>query len=103
MRRRSGHGVGEECLPFEALPQRRLAPFSADRSGLPATLSRPILTGLLRKQLRFRGVIVTDSLDMSGASVMPRERVAVQAVKAGADILLNPPDVPLAYRALGGT
>ena len=71
-----------------------------DRSGLPATLSRPILTGLLRKQLRFRGVIVTDSLDMSGANVMPRERVAVQAVKAGADILLNPPDVPLAYRAV---
>jgi len=71
-----------------------------DPSGLPATLSRPILTGLLRAELGFRGLIVTDSLDMSGANVLPPERVPVEAFKAGADVLLNPPDVGLAYRSV---
>lgn len=71
-----------------------------DPSGLPATLSKPILTDLLRKEMRFNGVIVTDSLGMSGANVIPANRVAVEAFKAGADILLNPPNVPVAYEAV---
>ncbi|WP_262421907.1 glycoside hydrolase family 3 protein [Bacillus aquiflavi] len=71
-----------------------------DDSGLPATLSKPILTDLLRKELGFNGVIITDSLGMSGANVVPRERVPVEAFKAGADILLNPPDVELSYNAM---
>jgi len=68
-----------------------------DDSGLPATLSKPILTGLLREELGFKGLIITDSLGMSGANVVPPERVAVEAFKAGADILLNPPNVEVAY------
>ncbi|MDC3414044.1 glycoside hydrolase family 3 protein [Aquibacillus sp. 3ASR75-11] len=71
-----------------------------DNSGLPATLSKPILTGVLREQLGFDGLIITDSLGMSGANVMEPERVPVEAFKAGADILLNPPDVDLAYNAM---
>jgi beta-N-acetylhexosaminidase len=71
-----------------------------DDSGLPATLSKPILTDFLRKKLGFDGVIITDSLGMSGANVVPKERVPVEAFKAGADILLNPPDVDLAYNAM---
>lgn len=71
-----------------------------DNSGLPATLSKPILTGLLREKLGFDGVIVTDSLGMSGANVVPPDRVAVEAFKAGADILLNPPDVDVAYNSV---
>ncbi len=39
---------------------------SLDPSGDPATLSRPILTGILREQLRFDGVVITDSLGMKG-------------------------------------
>ncbi|MBB2909745.1 beta-N-acetylhexosaminidase [Streptosporangium becharense] len=72
-----------------------------DPSGDPATLSKPILTGLLRKKLGFDGVVSTDALDMAGV----RERygdgeVAVRAILAGADLLLMPPDYPKAYRAV---
>ncbi len=71
-----------------------------DDSGLPATLSKPILTDLLREEMGFDGLIITDSLGMEGANVLPPERVPVEAFKAGADILLNPPDVDLAYNAV---
>jgi beta-N-acetylhexosaminidase len=71
-----------------------------DSSGLPATLSKPIMTGVLRNQLGFKGLIVTDSLDMAGANVLPADQVPVAAFNAGADILLNPPDVTLAYNSI---
>ncbi|NBJ71380.1 MULTISPECIES: glycoside hydrolase family 3 protein [Clostridia] len=71
-----------------------------DNSGLPATFSKPILTDLLRKEMNFQGLIITDSLDMSGANVVPQDRVAVEAFKAGADILLNPPNVALAFNSM---
>src|SRR5690606_18255776 len=71
-----------------------------DDSGLPATLSKPILTDLLREEMGVDGLIITDSLGMEGANVLPPERVPVEAFKAGADILLNPPDVDLAYNAV---
>ncbi|QXJ19600.1 glycoside hydrolase family 3 protein [Actinomadura graeca] len=63
-----------------------------DPSGDPATLSRPILTGILRDRLRYRGVIVTDALDMRGVrDAYGDERIPVLALKAGADVLLKPP------------
>ena len=72
------------------------------RAGLrPATLSPPILTGLLRENLGFRGLVVTDALHMDG--VMGHGgagEVAVAAVQAGADILLIPPDEEEAIDAL---
>ncbi|MEH7011997.1 glycoside hydrolase family 3 protein [Neobacillus niacini] len=71
-----------------------------DNSGLPATLSKPILTDLLREEMGFNGLIITDSLGMSGANVVPPERVPVEAFKAGADILLNPPNVEVAYNGM---
>jgi beta-N-acetylhexosaminidase len=71
-----------------------------DDSGLPATLSEPILTDFLRGELGYDGLIITDSLGMSGANVLPPEEVPVEAFKAGVDVLLNPPDVDLAYNAL---
>lgn len=71
-----------------------------DSSGLPATLSKPIMTGVLRNQLKYDGLIITDSLDMSGANVLPADQVPVAAFEAGADILLNPPDVELAYKSM---
>ncbi|WP_100012703.1 glycoside hydrolase family 3 protein [Lentibacillus sediminis] len=71
-----------------------------DDSGLPATLSEPILTDLLRGEMGFEGLIVTDSLGMSGANVVPEDRVAIEAFKAGNDILLNPPNVELAYNSM---
>lgn len=67
----------------------------------PATLSAKILTGKLRQQLGFEGLIVTDALVMAGvAQFADPEQVAVQAVAAGADILLMPPDPERAIQAV---
>nr|WP_206320589.1 glycoside hydrolase family 3 protein [Streptomyces zingiberis] len=67
----------------------------------PATLSKPILTGVLREELGFEGVIVTDALDMAGVrQKYGDERVPVLALKAGVDQLLNAPDLPLAWNAV---
>ncbi|MFG1942069.1 beta-N-acetylhexosaminidase [Nonomuraea sp. NPDC048826] len=72
-----------------------------DPSGDPATLSKPILTGLLRKELGFKGVISTDALNMAGARVKYDDgEVAVRAVLAGADLLLMPNDLPKQYQSV---
>jgi beta-N-acetylhexosaminidase len=67
----------------------------------PATLSSSILTGLLRKELGFEGLVVTDAMDMGGITVRfaPGE-AAVRAVAAGADALLMPPEPDAAFEAL---
>jgi beta-N-acetylhexosaminidase len=63
-----------------------------DPSGDPATLSKPILTGILRDQLHFKGVIATDALGMQGVrDKYGDDRVPVLAIKAGADELEKPP------------
>ncbi|GAA3122301.1 beta-N-acetylhexosaminidase [Streptosporangium carneum] len=69
-----------------------------DPSGDPATLSKPILTGLLRKKLGFDGVVSTDALDMAGVRKKYGDgQVAVRAIQAGADLLLMPPNYSKAY------
>jgi hypothetical protein len=63
-----------------------------DSSNLPATLSRTLL-GELRRTSRFDGLVVTDALIMDGALVGRRESdAAVEAIQAGADLLLYPND-----------
>ncbi|WP_214320999.1 beta-N-acetylhexosaminidase [Nonomuraea sediminis] len=72
-----------------------------DPSGDPATLSKPLLTGLLRGTLGFKGVISTDALNMEGVRKKYGDgEVAVRAVQAGADLLLMPNDFPKAYSAV---
>ncbi|MEW1673719.1 glycoside hydrolase family 3 protein [Streptomyces noursei] len=72
-----------------------------DPSGDPATLSRPIVTGILRRRLGYDGVVVTDSLGMEGVRVKyGDDRVPVLALKAGVDQLLNPPDLSVAHAAV---
>ena len=72
-----------------------------DPSGRPATLSEPILTGLLRNEMGYQGVIITDALTMEGVREMfGDERVPIEAIKSGADQLLMPPDIGLAYSAV---
>ncbi|MFI6564682.1 glycoside hydrolase family 3 protein [Streptomyces sp. NPDC050534] len=72
-----------------------------DDSGDPATLSHPILTGILRGELGYDGVVVTDSLGMEGVRTKyGDDRVPVLALKAGVDQLLNPPDLPVAWNAV---
>ncbi|MFJ1804784.1 MULTISPECIES: glycoside hydrolase family 3 protein [unclassified Streptomyces] len=74
---------------------------SLDASGDPATLSRPIVTGILRERLGYDGVVVTDALDMAGVRTKyGDDRVPVLALKAGVDQLLNPPDLAVAWNAV---
>ena len=72
-----------------------------DTGDLPSTLSPAILTKLLREQMGFRGIIVTDAMDM-GAIVKgygPAE-ASVRAIEAGADVVLMPPDPEAAVNAI---
>jgi beta-N-acetylhexosaminidase len=65
-----------------------------DSSGLPATLSPRILGGLLRDTLSYRGLLVTDAMDMVGVlRQFGAAEAARRAVTAGADVLLMPSDV----------
>jgi beta-N-acetylhexosaminidase len=74
---------------------------AVDPSGAPATMSHKILTGVLRDELGFKGLIVTDALDMAGAtSTYPPDVAPVQAILAGADQLLIPPQLDTAYGAV---
>jgi beta-glucosidase len=67
---------------------------SLDAGGVPATLSRSIVSGLLRKEMRFDGLVVTDAMIMEGALGGRGESAAcVDALAAGCDIVLYPKDV----------
>lgn len=67
------------------------------RVTVPVTLSKKVLTDILRNEMDFDGIIVTDSMGMAGVSARytPGE-AAVRAVKAGADMILKSPDVDAA-------
>lgn len=72
-----------------------------DAPDLPATLSPAILTQLLRQEMGFQGLIVTDALEMGGvAKGFKNGETAVRAIEAGADILLMPPDPDAAINAV---
>ena len=65
---------------------------------MPGTLSHAVLTDLLREELGFDGVITTDALDMAALKQLPDNplddgQIAVLAIQAGSDILLNSPNV----------
>lgn len=91
-----------ELLPFRAavdagvravMTAHLAVPALDPTPGLPATLSGPIMTGLLRKKMGFDGLIVTDALEMGGvAGAFSPEEAALRAVLAGVDQLLLPPE-----------
>jgi beta-N-acetylhexosaminidase len=67
----------------------------------PASLSRPIVTGLLRGELKFDGLVYTDSMRMDAiAQKLSPGEAAVRAIEAGNDIVLDPPDAGAAVEAL---
>ncbi|HSY93675.1 MAG TPA: glycoside hydrolase family 3 protein [Candidatus Binatus sp.] len=73
-----------------------------DRSRV-ATTSPTIVTGLLKNQLGFKGIVVTDALDMAGLVGLYAKnpgRVAVDAFKAGSDVLTEPYNLDACYRAM---
>ncbi|HYG50161.1 MAG TPA: glycoside hydrolase family 3 N-terminal domain-containing protein, partial [Flavobacteriales bacterium] len=61
-----------------------------DTEGLPSTCSRKIVTDLLRKEMGFNGLIVTDALNMGGVVNVPE--CGLKAARAGCDVLLMPVD-----------
>ncbi|AGZ39978.1 glycoside hydrolase family 3 protein [Actinoplanes friuliensis] len=71
-----------------------------DPSGRPASLSKPVVTGLLRDRLHFDGVVITDALDAAALADIPDEQIVLDAVDAGVDQLLMPRDVQGAVRTL---
>jgi beta-N-acetylhexosaminidase len=87
-----------ELVPFQAAMQAGVdgimtahlyLPAMEPRPNVPATLSKAVLTGLLRQQLRFQGLILTDALDMDAIkNDRSAAEAAVQAFEAGADMLL---------------
>ena len=84
--------VGHIALPAYASPEERF---------LPSSLSKSLMTGLLREKLGFNGVISTDATPMVGfTSAMPREKAIPAAIAAGADIILFNKDLDEDYRFL---
>jgi beta-N-acetylhexosaminidase len=91
-----------ELLPFKAavdagvmavMTAHLAVPALDPAPGVPATLSAPIMTGLLRGKMGFKGLIVTDALEMAGVTnAYSTEEAALRAVLAGVDQLLLPPD-----------
>ena len=72
-----------------------------ENATLPATLSPIVTTQLLRRELSFDGLIVSDALDMSGLTLyFNQEEAGVRALLAGADILLKPADADAVARGL---
>ncbi len=72
-----------------------------DPSGDPATLSKPIMTGILREELGYEGVVISDSLGMAAVREKYGDaRVPVLAIKAGVDLMLKPPKFELQYNAV---
>lgn len=68
-----------------------------------ATTSSPVVDGLLRKEMGFKGVVVTDALDMAGLTRIYANdigRAAVESFKAGNDVLLLPADLDASYRSM---
>ena len=69
----------------------------------PATLSEKVQTELLRKDLGFKGLIVTDAMSMSGLTLyFNQEEAGVRVFLAGADILEKPTDADVMIRGLVG-
>jgi beta-N-acetylhexosaminidase len=67
---------------------------------MPTTLS-PVMNGILRKDLHFDGLIVTDAMSMSGLTLyFTQEEASVRAIEAGADLLLKPADPDAALRGV---
>ncbi|HET7291065.1 MAG TPA: glycoside hydrolase family 3 N-terminal domain-containing protein [Vicinamibacteria bacterium] len=96
-----------ELLPFrrdldagvDAVMLGHIAVPALDPSGVPASQSAPV-GRFLREELGFAGLVVTDAIEMAGARAAWSGEAVVRAVKAGADVVLLPPDPAVAVAAL---
>lgn len=113
-------GIGSVMVAHIALPQidptsvkplprdQKIRPLDTDEDGeiiaesvaVPATVS-PVVGKMLREDLKFDGLIVTDALSMSGLTIyFNQDEAAVRALEAGADLLLKPADPDAAFRGV---
>jgi beta-glucosidase-like glycosyl hydrolase len=99
----------DDLLPFraaveagvDAMMTAHVAYPALDPSGMPATLSAPVLEGLLRGEMGFGGIVVTDALIMDGLTEdMSEAQAGVLALAAGCDVLLYPGDEAAVIRAV---
>ena len=67
---------------------------------VPATISEAVISGLLREELGWDGVVITDSLDMGAMAGYDNGEVCVRFIEAGGDILLGVPDLAAAVSAV---
>jgi beta-N-acetylhexosaminidase len=113
-------GLGAVTATKERLDEVELPPFQAgieagvdsvmtahlavgalETEEIPATVSKNILTGLLREQMKFEGIVTTDAMDMLGlARLYSPGEAAVRALEAGADLLLIPRDAQATVNAV---
>ena len=102
--------AAEEFLPFQAAVQGgcdmimvghvSASAILGEDSG-PASLSDEMITGILRKELGYDGIIITDALNMAAVTQYYESDVAaILALKAGADMVLEPEDFSLAYEGV---
>ena len=97
-----------DLVPFRRAIERGVASIMSahvafpafDPTGAPATLSRPILTDLLRKEMEFAGLLVTDALIMEGVLAGGEAEAVVRALYAGCDCLLYPTNLAESVRAV---
>ncbi|HEU5161891.1 MAG TPA: glycoside hydrolase family 3 N-terminal domain-containing protein [Thermoanaerobaculia bacterium] len=96
-----------ETVPVRALDERDANPYAVDasevtaRGTVPASLSRAVTTDLLRNALGFKGLILTDAIDMGGISQhFDQGEASVRAIAAGADQILKSADIDAAMEGV---
>lgn len=88
--------AGADCVMTAHLAVEAIEP-----EEIPATVSAKALSGVLRGELGFKGIISTDAMDMKGlTSLYPPAEAAVRAIEAGADLLLIPENPAEAVRGV---
>ncbi|MCC2547176.1 serine hydrolase [Hymenobacter sp. BT175] len=98
-----------ELFPFRDLMRRGLGGImiahlnipALDSTGVPSTLSRPIVTGMVKERMGFQGVIFTDAMNMKGViNMFPPGEADLRALLAGNDILEFSKNIPLALKMI---
>jgi beta-N-acetylhexosaminidase len=113
-------GIGSVMVAHIGLPQidptavkplprnNKIRPIDTDEAGeiiaesaaIPSSVS-PVIGQLLKNDLKFSGIVVTDALSMSGLTIyFNQDEAAVRALEAGADMLLKPADNDAAFRGV---
>lgn len=104
------HLEKNELYPFQQLIANELGgvmiahlymPAFEKRDNLAVSLSENVVTKLLKEEMGFKGLVVTDALDMKGVTnYFPSGQIEMKALEAGNDILLLPEDVPTAVATI---